>query len=123
MSLVHSRLDPLVSAGGECYEFVVRRQPGWDPAVGDVRPHVHAKMMSADGRVCTVGSANFDVTAGYWENELILVIEDEAMARSVEARFDELISGSARVDLNDPEWRRRAQHRQWMRYWPEVLSI
>ena len=123
MSLVHSRLDPLVAAGGECYEFVVRRRPAWDPAVGDVRPHVHAKVMSADGRVCTVGSANFDVTAGYWENELILVIEDEAMARAVEARFDELISGSARVDPNDPEWRRRAEHRQWMRYWPEVLSI
>ena len=123
MSLVHSRLDPLVAAGGECYEFVVRRQPGWDPALGDVRPHVHAKAMSVDGRVCTVGSANFDVTAGYWENEVLLVIEDEAIARGVEARFDELIAGSARVDPNDPEWRRRAQHRQWMRYWPEVLSI
>jgi phosphatidylserine/phosphatidylglycerophosphate/cardiolipin synthase-like enzyme len=123
MSLVHSRLDPLVAAGVECYEFVVRRQPAWDPAVGDVRPHVHAKAMSADGRVCTVGSANFDVTAGYWENEVLLVIEDEAMALGVEARFDELISVSARVDPNDPEWRRRAQHRQWMRYWPEVLSI
>jgi len=123
MSLVHSRLDPLVAAGGECYEFVVRRQPAWDPAMGDVRPHVHAKAMSADGRVCTVGSANFDVTAGYWENEVLLVIEDEAIARGVEARFDELISDSARLDPNDPELRRRAQHRQWMRYWPEVLSI
>jgi phosphatidylserine/phosphatidylglycerophosphate/cardiolipin synthase-like enzyme len=123
MSLVHSRLDPLVVAGGECYELVVPRQPSWDPALGDVRPHVHAKVMSADGRVCTVGSANFDVTAGYWENELILVIEDEAIARGVEARFDDLISGSARVDPNDPGWPLRAQHRQWMRYWPEVLSI
>ena len=122
-SLVHSRMDPLVAAGGECYEFVVRRQPGWDPAVGDVRPHVHAKAMSADGRVCAVGSANFDVTAGYWESELLLVVEDEAIVRAVEARFDELIAGSDRVDPNDPEWRRRAQHRQWMRYWPGMLSF
>ncbi|MGA8580135.1 MAG: phospholipase D-like domain-containing protein [Bryobacteraceae bacterium] len=122
-SLVHSRLDPLVAAGGECYEFVVRRQPGWDPAVGDVRPHVHAKAMSADGRVCAVGSANFDVTAGYWESELLLVVEDEAVVRAVEARFDELIAGSDRVDPNDPDWRRRAQHRQWMRYWPGVFSV
>jgi phosphatidylserine/phosphatidylglycerophosphate/cardiolipin synthase-like enzyme len=122
-SLVHSRLDPLVAAGGECYEFVVRRQPGWDPALGDVRPHVHAKAMSADGRACAVGSANLDVTAGYWESELLLVVEDEAIARAVEARFDELIAGSHRVDPNDPEWRRRAQHRQWMRYWPGVLSV
>ncbi len=122
-SFVHSRMDPLAAAGGECYEFVVRRQPGWDPVVGDVRPHVHAKAMSSDGRVCAVGSANLDVTAGYWENELLLVVEDETIARGVEARLDELIAGSDRVDPNDPEWRLRSQRRQWMRYWPGVLSI
>ena len=78
--------------------------------------------MSADGRICAVGSANLDVTAGYWENELVLVVEDDAIARGVEARFDELIGASARVDPNDPEWRRRAELRGWMRYWPSVLS-
>jgi phosphatidylserine/phosphatidylglycerophosphate/cardiolipin synthase-like enzyme len=104
-SFVHSRMDPLVAAGGECYEFVVPNQPGWDPAVGDVRSHVHAKAMSVDGRVCAVGSANLDVTAGYWESELLLVVEAD------------------RVDPNDPEWRLRSQRRQWMRYWPGVLSI
>jgi phosphatidylserine/phosphatidylglycerophosphate/cardiolipin synthase-like enzyme len=78
--------------------------------------------MSADGRVCAVGSANLDITAGYWESELLLVVEDEAVARTVEARFDELIAASARVDRNDPKWRRRAEQRQWMRYWPGTLS-
>jgi phosphatidylserine/phosphatidylglycerophosphate/cardiolipin synthase-like enzyme len=121
-SLVHSRMDALIAAGGDCYEFVVPKQLGWDPAVGDVRPHVHAKAMSADGRICAVGSANLDVTAGYWENELVLVVEDEAIVRAVEVRFDELIGASARVDPNDPEWRRRAELRGWMRYWPSVLS-
>jgi len=121
-SFVHSRMDALVAAGGECYEFVVRHRPEWDAAVGDVRPHVHAKTMSADGRVCAVGSANLDITAGYWESELLLVVEDEAITRAVEARFDELIGGSARVDRNDPEWRRRAEQRQWMRYWPGTMS-
>ena len=115
-------MDALVAAGGECYEFVVRHRPEWDEAVGDVRPHVHAKTMSADGRVCAVGSANLDITAGYWESELLLVVEDEAITRAVEARFDELIGGSARVDRNDPEWRRRAEQRQWMRYWPGTMS-
>jgi phosphatidylserine/phosphatidylglycerophosphate/cardiolipin synthase-like enzyme len=122
-SFVHSRMDPLVAAGGECYEFVVRRRSGWDAAVGDVRPHVHAKAMSADGRVCVVGSANFDVTAAYWESELLLLVEDEAIARAVEARLDELIACSDRIDPNNSEWRRRAQRRQWMRYWPGVLSV
>jgi phosphatidylserine/phosphatidylglycerophosphate/cardiolipin synthase-like enzyme len=121
-SFMQSRMDALVAAGAECYEFIVRNQPGWDPAVGDVRPHVHAKAMSADGRMCAVGSANLDIVAAYWESELLLVIEDDAVTRAVEARFDELIAGSERVDPDDPDWRRRAERRRWMRYWPGVLS-
>jgi phosphatidylserine/phosphatidylglycerophosphate/cardiolipin synthase-like enzyme len=120
-SFVHSRMDPLVAAGGECYEYVVPSHPEWDPSVGDLRPHVHAKTMSVDGRACAVGSANLDVTASYWESELLLVVEDEAIAAGVEARFDELLATSRRID-EDPDWRRRADLRRWMRYWPGVLS-
>jgi phosphatidylserine/phosphatidylglycerophosphate/cardiolipin synthase-like enzyme len=77
--------------------------------------------MSVDGRVCAVGSANLDVTAGYWESELVIVIEDQAIATGVEARFDELLATSRRID-EDPDWRHRADLRRWMRYWPGVLS-
>jgi phosphatidylserine/phosphatidylglycerophosphate/cardiolipin synthase-like enzyme len=90
--------------------------------VGDIRPHVHAKTISADGRVCAVGSANLDVTAGYWESELLLVVEDELVTSALEARFDELFATSLRIDRNDPEWKQRAEQRRWMRYWPGVLS-
>jgi phosphatidylserine/phosphatidylglycerophosphate/cardiolipin synthase-like enzyme len=121
-AFVHSRIDPIVAAGGDCYEFVVPSQPGWHASVGDIRPHVHAKAMSADGRVCAVGSANLDVTAGYWESELLLVVEDASIAAAVEARFDELFATSARIDPADPDWQRRAGLRSWMRYWPGVLS-
>src|SRR5688572_30670893 len=100
-SFVHSRMDPLAAAGAECYEYVVPHQPQWDPSVGDIRPHVHAKTMSADGQVCAVGSANLDVTAGYWESELLLVVEDESIATGVEARFEELLATSRRVDPRD----------------------
>ena len=31
--------------------------------------------MSVDGRVCSVGSANLDITAGYWEIELLLIVD------------------------------------------------
>ncbi len=120
-SLVHSRMDPLVAAGGECYEYVVPARAEWDPSVGDLRPHVHAKTMSVDGRTCAVGSANLDVTAGYWESELLLVVEDEAIAAAVEARLDQLLATSRRLDA-DPDWRRRADLRRWMRSWPGVLS-
>jgi len=121
-SFVHSRMDPVVAAGGECYELVVPSQPAWDPSLGDIRPHVHAKTMSVDGRVCAVGSANFDVTAGYWESELLLVVEDGSIATDVEARFDGLMAPSHRIDPGDRDWQHRSAHRRWMRYWPGVLS-
>lgn len=121
-AFVHSRVDPLVAAGGECYEFTVPNRPGWDRAVGDIRPHVHAKTMSVDGRVCAVGSANLDVTGGYWESELLLVVEDEPVATALEARFEALLATSARIDREDAAWKDRADRRRWMRYWPGVLS-
>jgi phosphatidylserine/phosphatidylglycerophosphate/cardiolipin synthase-like enzyme len=122
-SFVHSRMDALVAAGGECHELVVPHETAWHPRIGDVHPHVHAKALCADGRACAVGSANLDITAGYWESELLLVVEDAAIAATFESRVDALIAHSARVDRDDPEWRRRAESREWMRYWPGTLSL
>lgn len=121
--LVHSRMDALVAAGGEGYQLAVRDVPGWAPELGLVHPHVHAKALSADGRACAVGSANLDVTASYWESELLLLVEDETVTRAFEARLDELIAGSVRVDREDPAWQRLARRREWLRHWPGVLSI
>ncbi len=115
---VHSRLDPIVEAGGEVYLFA---QP--DPALGRVSMHVHAKVMSADARRCAVGSANFDVTSAYWESELMLVVEDAAVAGELERRVDELCATSTRIDREDAAWRDRARRRVWMRRWPGVLGI
>jgi phosphatidylserine/phosphatidylglycerophosphate/cardiolipin synthase-like enzyme len=122
-TFVHSRIDAIVGAGGEVYQFTVPPQPDWDPALGVVCPHVHAKLMAVDGRVCTVGSANLDITAGYWESELILVVEDPAITATVETRIDGLLEGSRRFDRDDPAWRQSARRREWMRQWPGVLSI
>jgi len=121
--LVHSRIDALVAAGGEGYQFAMREQPAWSRGLGVVNPHVHAKIMSVDGRVCSVGSANLDITAGYWENEVMLVVEDETITRALERRIDELIAGSQPVDRNDRRWQLTARRRQWMRHWPGVLSV
>ncbi len=120
--LVHSRMDPIVDAGGECYLFAVRDVPGWDPEIGLVHPHVHAKTMSADGLRCVVGSANMDVTASYWESEVLLDVEDAAVARALEAELDLLMARSTLVRRDDPEWQRLAGRRTWMRHWPGVLS-
>lgn len=102
-------MDPIVAAGGECYDSWCRVSPE-----GSLdRQHVHAKRMSADGRVCAVGSPNLEVTAGHWEGELLLVVEEDAIARSVEARFDELLAGSRRVERPTLRGRNRAQHCEW----------
>lgn len=116
---VHSRLDPLVEAGGDVYLFAQHGRA----ELGTVAMHVHAKVMSADGRRCAVGSANFDITSAYWESELMLVIDDAAVATALERRIDELLAGSIRVDAADPAWRERARRRSWMRRWPGVLGI
>lgn len=121
--LVHSRMDALVEAGAEAYCLAVPEQPGWEPGLGIVRPHVHAKVLTADGEACAVGSANLDVTAGYWESEVLLVVEDAAVTRAVEARVGRLIAASDRVDRDDPDWRAAALRRRWMHRWPGVLSV
>ncbi|MGZ3447970.1 MAG: phospholipase D-like domain-containing protein [Polyangiales bacterium] len=121
--LVHSRMDPIVEAGGEAFLFARSEVPGWEPGLGVVHPHVHAKALSADGRRCAVGSANLDVTASYWESELLLVVEDESLARGFEAQIEARIAGSRQVRRDDPAWQQLAKRRAWMRHWPGVLSV
>lgn len=122
-SLVHSRMDALVAAGCEGYLLALRGARGWAPGLGAVHPHVHAKALSADGLVLAVGSANLDVTASYWESELLLVAEDPSVAGAFEARIDAILAESSRVQPDDPAWQRLARRREWLRYWPGVLSV
>ena len=121
--LVHSRMDPVIAAGGEVYLFARHHISGWAPDLGVVHPHVHAKAMSADGVRCAVGSANMDITSSYWESELLLVVEEPARARAFEAQIDTLIAGSIQVRKDDPAWQQLAKRRAWMRHWPGVLSV
>ena len=95
--LVHSRVDPIIATGGETYLFARQDVPGWAPELGVVHPHVHAKAMSVDGARCAVGSANMDITASYWESEVLLVVDDAALARAFEAKLDALMVGSTLV--------------------------
>ena len=120
---MHSRVDPIVAAGGEVHLFARRDVPGWAPGLGLVYAHVHAKALSVDGRRCAVGSANLDITASYWESEVMLVVEDADVVRGFEAEIDALMSASTRVERDDPAWQRLARRRAWMRHWPGVLAI
>ena len=95
----------------------------WAPGLGLVHTHVHAKVVSSDGVRCAVGSANLDITASYWESELLLVVEDAALTRAFEAEIDLLMAGSIPMKSNDPAWQLLANRRAWMRHWPGVLSV
>ncbi|MDQ3263999.1 MAG: phosphatidylserine/phosphatidylglycerophosphate/cardiolipin synthase family protein [Myxococcota bacterium] len=121
--LVHSRLDPLIAQGAQVFLYRVPPQPQWAPEVGPVQPHVHAKVLSVDGKQCAVGSANLDVTASYWESELMLLVEDPQVVRGYEARIEALIATSVPLRKDDPAWQELAQRRAWMRHWPGVLSV
>ena len=121
--LVHSRMDPIIAAGGETFLFARSGIPGWAPDLGVVHPHVHAKMLSVDGLRCSVGSANMDVTASYWESELLLVVEDAGLTGALEDRIGALMADSTLVRRDDPAWKQLAARRAWMRHWPGVLSV
>lgn len=121
--LVHSRLDPIVEAGGEVYLLAERMHPSWDENLGTVFPHVHGKIMCVDSTRCTVGSANFDVTSAYWESEIVLDIVDKKVVSKFEEEITSIFPRSVLIDREDETWRANAQRRMWMRRWPGSLSL
>jgi phosphatidylserine/phosphatidylglycerophosphate/cardiolipin synthase-like enzyme len=122
-TLVRARLATLIEAGADVRELALAPLPGWDARLGLVHPHVHAKLMCADGRTVALGSANLDVTAGYWESEALVLIDDPPLAAGVEAEVDALRLASPRIDPNDAKWRESAAIRAWLgRVWPSVIG-
>lgn len=110
--LTKGRLEPLIRMGLEVYEYAT------DPALplivcakGVVRPYVHAKLVTADGRVLSVGSANLDATASFWEREANVVVEDEEVVGEVERWLEEAIARSYPVDVESEHWRSEARVR------------
>ncbi len=116
------RLEPLVRAGAQAYEFTTPALPEIVATGGVIRPYVHAKLMSVDGRLASVGSANLDVTASYWEDEANVLIEDATVVGELEATIAGLIAGSYRLELDSDYWRREARQREVVsKLWPETL--
>jgi len=121
--VIHGRLDSLARAGATVAEVAFAHLPGWDPAQGPVRPHVHAKLLVADGRFTAVGSANLDVTAGYWESEVLAVVDCVETAGRVEATLDALLATAVPFDTTDPTWQVLAGRRAWLSAnWPSLVG-
>jgi phosphatidylserine/phosphatidylglycerophosphate/cardiolipin synthase-like enzyme len=120
--MTKKRLEPLLRAGAEVWEHVVEPHPLIVCRGGTVRPYVHAKLLSADGEVLDIGSANLDATASYWEREANVVIEDPAVARAVEAELAQLCVRGMPLDPSGEQWRREGLLRELAsQLWPETL--
>lgn len=116
------RLLPLVAAGVQVIEVV---SPADAPVLargGAFRPYVHAKVMTSDGRAVSVGSANLDATASYWEREAIVVVEDESLATRVEGELGALAARGVPLDPEDPVVKAEAPLRELASgLWPDSL--
>ncbi len=120
--MTKKRLEGLMRAGAEVWEYVAPPHPLIVCRGGVVRPYVHAKVVSVDGRVVSVGSANLDATASYWEREANVVVEDPAVAGRVETELARMCDRGVRVDPGSDQWRREGLQREVAsQLWPEAL--
>jgi phosphatidylserine/phosphatidylglycerophosphate/cardiolipin synthase-like enzyme len=116
--LVRSRLDPLLRAGAEGWEFALPH-----PELGRVFPHVHAKLYIRDADLVASGSANLDVTSAYWESEALVLVHDAGLARRTLAQIDGMLAHSRRVDVHGPAWADAESRREWLsRHWPNLIG-
>ncbi len=121
-ALVQGRLEGLLAAGAEGYE-VSLMLPAWQRELGAVHPHVHAKLVLVDDRVCAVGSANLDLTGNYWEAEILVVVDDPRFGASAAREIAALITRSRRIDTRSASWLQGAGLRAFLsRHWPTLLA-
>jgi len=66
---------------------------------------LHAKILTADGAVCVVGSANMNQRSTEYDDEVCLVIFDEGMTALLDGHMDDDLKRAEPVDLE--EWEQR----------------
>ncbi|MBK7977339.1 MAG: phosphatidylserine/phosphatidylglycerophosphate/cardiolipin synthase family protein [Deltaproteobacteria bacterium] len=116
------RFEPLIRGGVHVYEVQVSGLPLLVARGGAVRPYVHAKVITADGEVASVGSANLDATAAYWEREVNVVVEDAAVVGELEGRLLKLVATAVPLDLESEYWKRESGRRAITdTLWPDAM--
>ncbi|HET8613146.1 MAG TPA: phospholipase D-like domain-containing protein, partial [Sphingomonas sp.] len=97
-----------IAAARHCYLRLLRRRA----EIFEYRPtKLHTKLYAIDD-VSYVGSANFDIRSLYINIEVMLRIEDVALADRIRAQFDEEAAQSRPIDI--PLIRARAG--RWRRF-------
>jgi phosphatidylserine/phosphatidylglycerophosphate/cardiolipin synthase-like enzyme len=117
--MVKAKLEPLLEGGVEIYEFVPPPSEMIVARGGRIRPYVHAKLVSVDGKVASIGSANLDATASFWESEANVVVQNTELVSGLEATLQRLIDASFRLDPESEYWKReRTQRAVVATLWP-----
>ncbi len=116
------RFGELMLRGVEVYEYSTPVLPNILTRGGTIRPYVHAKVLTADGRIASIGSANLDATAGYWERETIVVVQDPEFVASVDSALTTMFERSLRIDPESDYWRAEATKRSIVgSLWPSWM--
>lgn len=120
--MTKQRLEELLHVGAHVFEMVTSPQPLIVCRGGVVRPYVHAKIVTADGLAASVGSANLDATASYWEREANVIIEDAKLVTELERQLQTWCDRGYPVDMQSEDWRRdRILRELAAQLWPEAL--
>lgn len=118
--VVKSRLGELVDAGVEVYEFQTPLLDNVAVKGGRIRPYVHAKLITADSRYVSLGSANLDITASYWEREANVFIDDISLVKSLDRKLGAMAKSGIKIDTASAQWKREAPQREVVsRLWPD----
>jgi cardiolipin synthase A/B len=84
--------EELIESGVELWNF----QPSM----------MHAKIMTVDGQVANVGSANFNSRSLNCDEEINMVIFDHSIVETLDRHFDEDLERSVRID--PARWKKRS---------------
>jgi cardiolipin synthase len=84
------------------------------------RGYLHAKTLSVDGEVCSIGSANLDIRSFSINYELNAVLYDATLARELEAAFERDLGSCCPFDPADYE--RRPAWSRWRDSAARLLS-
>jgi cardiolipin synthase len=86
-----AEFEPLLDAGVKLWSY----QPTM----------LHAKVMTVDGAVSNVGSANFDARSLLLDDEVNMVLFDPRVTAELDAHFDDDVSRSERIEAG--QWSKR----------------
>jgi cardiolipin synthase len=67
---------------------------------------LHAKIMTVDGRLANIGSANLNSRSTMLDEEINLVVLDEDLVATLDAQFDEDLKRSCEIELG--QWNHRS---------------